>query len=81
MKESEERYLTLVDQSPYGISVTVNDQIVYANQSRAKLAGVKDASELIGTPSQLQLVEEDRAAMIKRKKMRESGEKLSPFSF
>jgi PAS domain S-box-containing protein len=82
LRESEERYRALVEKSPYAISVTIGNKIVYANPSRAKLAGVDDASKLIGTPSQLQVAEQDRPVMKNRGKMRENGKTpSSPFSF
>ena len=71
-----------MENSPYAFSVTVGDKIVYANPSRAKLAGVDDASKLIGTNSQLQVSDEDRAMMTRRSKMRTRGiTPVLPFSF
>ena len=82
LKESEERYRALIENSPNAISVTVGDKIVYANPTRVKMAGLDDLSKLIGASSQLQVVEEDRAAIEKRRKMRENGKKpSSPFEF
>jgi len=48
LKESEEQYRMLVENSPNAIFVTVGNKIVYANKSRAELAGVDDPSKLIG---------------------------------
>jgi PAS domain S-box-containing protein len=80
--ESEERYRTLVDNSPYAISVTVGDKIVYANPSRAKLVGEDDPSKLIGTSSQTQIAKRDKLRITERRRMRESGVKpSSPFAF
>jgi len=82
LKESEERYRVLVDNSPYAISVTVSDKIVYANRSRAAFAGVDDPQKLIGTSSLLQISQADRTTITERKKKRGSGEDLtSPFTF
>jgi PAS domain S-box-containing protein len=80
--ESEERYRVLVDNSPYAISVTVGDKIVFANRSRAAFAGVDDPKKLIGKSSQLQFSEADQKTIAERMKMRVSEEKLiSPFAF
>ena len=49
LRESEERYRTLVENSPNAISVTIGNTIVYANQKRADLAGKNDPSELFVT--------------------------------
>ena len=82
LRESEERYRALIENSPNAISVTIGDKIVYANPTRIKMAGLNDLSKLIGTSSQLQVVEEDRAAIEKRRKMREKGKRpSSPFEF
>ena len=82
LRESEERYRELVDNSPNAISITVDSKIVYANHSRAILAGVDDPSKLIGRSIRFQVSQEDREAMIKRNKLRERGVKpSSPFTF
>ncbi len=82
LRESEERYRALVDNSPNAISVTVGDKIVYANRSRAELAGVDDPSKLIGVSHQFQVSDVDRESMIERRRVRERGVKpTSPFAF
>jgi PAS domain S-box-containing protein len=80
--ESEERYRALVDNSPNAISVTVGDKIVYANRSRAELAGVDDPQKMINTSSQLQINKADGKKITERMKIRERGAKpTSPFTF
>jgi PAS domain S-box-containing protein len=82
LRESEERYRTLVENSPNAISVTVGDTIVYANQKRADLAGKNDPSELVGTSALSQVAEVDREPIIKIREARERGEDPpSPFEY
>ena len=82
LKESEERYRTLVESSPNAVSVTVGDTIVYANQRRAELAGVDDPSELVGTSAFSQVAEADRESIVERREARERGGKPpSPFEY
>jgi PAS domain S-box-containing protein len=75
LRESEERYRTLVENSPNAISVTIGDTIVYANKKRAILAGKKDPSELVGTSALSQVAEEDRGNIIEIMEARERGKK------
>jgi PAS domain S-box-containing protein len=80
LRESEERFRTLVENSPNAISVTIGDTIIYANQKRAELAGKDDPSELVGTSSISQIAEGDRESIVERMEARKRGEKL-PLSY
>jgi PAS domain S-box-containing protein len=75
LRESEERYRTLVENSPNAISVTIGNTIVYANQKRADLAGKNDPSELVVTSVLSQVAEGDRESIIEMIEARERGEK------
>lgn len=48
LKESEERYRTLIETSPDGIFVQINGYIKLANKKAANLLGANSISELIG---------------------------------
>lgn len=50
LRESEERYRQLVDQSPYAIGVHQNGKIVMANRASLVLFGATQPSDLIGRP-------------------------------
>ena len=50
LRESEERYRQLVEVSPDGIGVEINDKIAFVNTAGAKLLGCKRPEELIGRP-------------------------------
>lgn len=51
LRESEERYRRLVEQSPDGVVVHVDGRIVYANPAAAKILGVRGAHDLVGRSS------------------------------
>jgi PAS domain S-box-containing protein len=48
LSESEKRYRNLVELSPNGIAVLVDDEVVFANKAMAKLHIVNSPSDLIG---------------------------------
>jgi len=48
LRESEGRYRALVEYAPIGITVSVNDLIVYANQEAAKIVGAPDPAAIVG---------------------------------
>jgi PAS domain S-box-containing protein len=48
MEESEERYRTLVENSPLGIAVHRSGKIIYANQSALKIIGQESSDDYIG---------------------------------
>ncbi len=50
LRESEERYRELVELSPDGIGVEINEKIAFINSAGAKLLGAKSDKELIGRP-------------------------------
>jgi PAS domain S-box-containing protein len=49
LKESEQKYRSLVDFSPLSFLITVEETIVFVNPAVLKLFGVKDENEVIGT--------------------------------
>jgi diguanylate cyclase (GGDEF)-like protein/PAS domain S-box-containing protein len=50
MKESEERYRTLVELSPEAIALQSGDELVYINPAGAKLLGAKSPADLLSRP-------------------------------
>jgi PAS domain S-box-containing protein len=74
LRTSEERYRTLVENSPDAISVTRGTEIVYANPKRAELIGLSDPSELIGSDVLKNVLPEEREAILQRMRSRERGE-------
>ena len=58
LHESEERHRQIVDVSPDGILIHVNDRIVFANSSAVKMFGAESDQELIGRDS-MELIPDD----------------------
>ena len=78
LRESEERYRSLVENSPTSISVTAGNKIAYVNRRRAELTG-HTRSELVGTIGIDNIVPEDVELIRSRIRARESGEKVPDF--
>jgi len=73
---SEELYRTLVEDFPNAISVTIGDEIIYANPKRAELVGLSDASELVGNSKLDRLAPEDQERISLRIQARARGEEV-----
>lgn len=67
LNASEERYRRLVQVSPDAILVDRGGSIVFANDTAARLIGVDDPSELLGTDPVDLAVDDDRVALISRR--------------
>ena len=46
LRESEERFRSVVEFSPIGVAVAVDERLVYVNPAAAKLAGASDSADL-----------------------------------
>ncbi len=67
LRESEARYRAVVEYSPDGIGVSVENKMVYVNPAAVRLSGARDAGEILGR-SVLDFVhEEDRAEVKERR--------------
>ena len=66
LKESEERYRTLVESSPAGVMLTQNQKIIYANSAALRLFGCEKSNELVGK-NVLSFVHPDSLELVKRK--------------
>jgi PAS domain S-box-containing protein len=65
-RESEERYRQLVELSPYGIFIQLDNKYFFANTHLVKLLGMKGSDELIGKPV-LDFIHPDFQAMEKER--------------
>jgi len=74
LRESEARYRAVVEYSPGGMAVAVDNKLVYVNPAAIRLAGARDAADLLGR-SVLEFVHEDSRADVERRrsKMLETG--------
>jgi len=77
LKASEERYRSLVENSPDSISVSIGSEIVYVNRKRLELTGHSHQSELIGSNGLVDVFPEDREEILKRIQARERGEVIA----
>lgn len=50
LRQSEERYRLLVESSPYGMMVLVDEEIQFANHAAAKLLNLQNHEDLLGRP-------------------------------
>ncbi len=75
LRESEARYRAVVENSSDGMVVAIDNKVVYVNRAAVRMAGGKDASDVLGH-SILEFVHEDyRAEAEKRRiKMLETGQ-------
>ena len=79
LRESEERYRSLVQLSPDAIAIHAEGKLVFANAAAARLAGVTTPEELIGK-SLLDFVHPDYRELAKEhvRQAREGGTTLPP---
>ena len=76
LRESEERYRSLIELSPYAIAIHQNGKFVYVNQAGVKLIGAREPGELVGRPV-LDIVHPDsRETVIQRFRQIAGGEKV-----
>jgi PAS domain S-box-containing protein len=69
LRESEERYRTLIDTSPDAVHVHCDGVIILANQEAARLFGASAPGEIIGLPA-MDLVEEASLALARNRTAR-----------
>jgi PAS domain S-box-containing protein len=74
---SEERYRRLVQLSPDAILVDRDGVVVFANETAARMFGVGDPSDLLGTDSLDLAVEVDRVALASRRARLETAQLTS----
>ena len=77
LRESEERYRSLVDFSPEPIAVHSAGVVVYLNKAGARLLGADSPGEIIGRPV-LDFVPPDHVEMIKQRMRRVLDEGWAP---
>lgn len=73
LRESEERYRTLVERAVDGIAIIRDGTVVFANRSLSRMAGIPVA-EIIGTPFTDYVLPGDRSVVTDRYRRRLKGE-------
>lgn len=66
LRESEEKYRGLVENSPDGIVIYVDDKIAFINEEGVRMLGAKNSQEIIGKPV-LQFIHPDSLANVIRR--------------
>jgi len=74
LRESEEKFRTLLEESMDAVSVLVGTEIVYANRRMAELVGLKDPSEYIGRDALEFVADRDKEIVSTRTLGRQRGE-------
>ena len=74
LRESEEKFKTLLEESMDAAAVIVGTEIVYANRKMAELVGLRDPSEYVGRDSMEFVADEDRNMVRTRTLGRQRGE-------
>jgi PAS domain S-box-containing protein len=65
LEESEEKYRSLIDQSPDGAAVTYEGKILYTNRSLARIYGYEDEASLVEKPITEIVSDEQKEAVLK----------------
>lgn len=74
LRESEDRYRSLVEESPDAIGIYQDDKLVFVNATGARLMGAARPDELLGRTSELLIHPEDQARAAERMRRRLAGE-------
>ncbi len=77
LKRSEQRFRTLIENSPIAISMSRNEKIILVNNAYLKLFGYTDKQELIGAEFNEQLAISERKKILKQNKNREKSKEIS----
>lgn len=66
LKESEEKYRILIENSPFAVEVVCEGKYAYANPAAAKMVGINNFEELIGKKGTSFNLEEDHKQVLER---------------
>ena len=82
LRESEERYRTLLERAPIGIAVHADGHILFINPAAARLLGAQSVMELVGKPIHQFVHPASRPLMEARaQRLLVNGEALSPAEY
>jgi PAS domain S-box-containing protein len=74
LRESQERYRAVVEQSADGIVIAADSTFVFANTATAQIVGLDSASELLGQSITSFVVPEDQSRLLETARARQRGE-------
>ncbi|HNR89253.1 MAG TPA: PAS domain S-box protein [Spirochaetota bacterium] len=79
LRESEERFRSLVEAAPYGIVVHIDGRAVYANTAAITMIGFESLEDIVGGSIIEQVHPDDRAMVVERLQQQlKPGEALPP---
>ncbi len=78
LRESEERYRTIIDASPLSILLTRDERYVYANPAAVRLLGYRGRREIEGRPLEALLGPEQAELVAQRHRLAISGQANAP---
>jgi PAS domain S-box-containing protein len=78
LRESEERYRTVIEESNDGIALVRGDQHIYVNQQLVKMFGYDRPEEIIGQPTSFLVHPDDQERVMAINRLRQRGESVSP---
>ncbi|HEY6878075.1 MAG TPA: PAS domain S-box protein [Polyangiales bacterium] len=78
LSKSEQNFRSLVERAPFGVLVTRQLEIVYANRAYLEIMGYDDLSEVTGKDFLSSLQPESRAVVQDRERARAAGEHTPP---
>ncbi len=79
LRESEERFRTLIESAPMAIAISRDTTFIYANRMFMNMFGYRSLDELIGRPISDMVAEQDAAVFVNRSRKREEGADVESF--
>ncbi len=73
LRESEQRFRTLIENAPVAIVISRNLHILYANPKFVAMHGYESNTELIGQPIEISIAPQEREKIVERVRRREQG--------
>jgi PAS domain S-box-containing protein len=64
LQQSEEKYRTLIESLPHGVSIVQGHTIVYSNRATAQILGFEQAADLIGRPAEELMASAERDRIV-----------------
>lgn len=80
LKQSENKYRNLVENSPVGVGISQNGKIIYSNPALTKIYGYSSKDELIDKPLINFVYKDDKEKVLHRMKLLAEGKAKYPYS-
>jgi PAS domain S-box-containing protein len=76
LRQSEERFRTLLDLAPIGVAITRDGRMLYCNRTLVKMSGYSSPAELADIPLSRLVAPEERMRQQERIRKRRAGERV-----